>query len=70
MIIILDVVFALVLFKKSTLNFNVVDHLATISIPYSCSLVNFSNTYYSHNRLFMIKHYELDIILSVDLLCF
>ena len=41
MVLSLDLVFALVLLKKSTLSFNVVD-LATISVPYSCSLVNFS----------------------------
>ena len=41
MVLILGLVFALVLLMKSTLSFSVVD-LATISIPYSCSLVNYS----------------------------
>ena len=41
MVLILGLVFVLVLLKKSTLSFSVVD-LATTSIRYSCSLVNFS----------------------------
>ena len=58
MVLTSGLVFALVLFKKGTLNFSEVD-LATISVVSkkysSCSLVNFSNTLYSHNHLFIIK---------------
>lgn len=54
MVLTSGLVFALVLVKKRTSSFIEVD-LATISLVSNKYSINFSNTYYSHNRLFIIK---------------